>query len=230
MLEEVVAERGLSDAAPEEKDFVGQLCRTLPGRRAGGKNWIDYAAGRIQSRGFERCPSSGQFYWNRELRCLIELHMDDVHGTAPGNVGAYVVADLSAEMALKWSGLLWAGACYEFLRRRRRRTEHATYIQPSDKYLQKVLLSTGLLDASAAPTPGQEAHRVGREQSEALDADAGHAFRSTVMALMYYAHDWEDVQYEVNHIASCVQAPVALDELALKRLVRYLSGARNHGV
>ena len=51
-----------------------------------------------------------------------------------------------------------------------------------------------------------------------------------VMTLMFYGHDREDIQFEINHLASCVQHPYEMDVLALKRLCIYLLCTRYYGV
>eukprot|EP00959_Pyramimonas_sp_CCMP1952_P157349 3290412-Pyramimonas_sp.AAC.1 len=67
--------------------------RLLPGRRAGGGRWVEFAAEQLVARGFERSPTAPQFFWRAEFPCLVELHMDDMHGAAPGVAGSGFVLD-----------------------------------------------------------------------------------------------------------------------------------------
>ena len=62
------------------------------------------------------------------MKCLVEVHQDDMHGAAPGQEGRVFVEDLAKDIALEWSGLLGDGADYEFLKKRRMHTEDATYV------------------------------------------------------------------------------------------------------
>jgi len=67
-----------------------------------------------------------QLHYRREMRCLVEVHQDDMHGAAPGQEGRVFVEDLAKDIALKWSGLLGDGADCEILKRRIARTDDAT--------------------------------------------------------------------------------------------------------
>ena len=70
-------------------DVVWKLLKMLPGQRAAGAGWIKTARARLEGEGFECCPALPQFYFRRADRALIEVHMDDFHGTAPaGSVNA----------------------------------------------------------------------------------------------------------------------------------------------
>eukprot|EP00959_Pyramimonas_sp_CCMP1952_P001580 32498-Pyramimonas_sp.AAC.1 len=71
------------------------------------------------ARGFERLPTAPQFFWRAEPPCLVELHMHDMRGTAPGVAGFDFVLDLGRGTEVKWSGLQCDGADFEFLKRRR---------------------------------------------------------------------------------------------------------------
>lgn len=141
-----------------------------------------------------------------------------------------VIAELSEDLTLKWSDLQGPGADYEFLKCRRVRTDDATYIQSNKKYLEKVLGWLGMDEAKAAPTPGVEAHSKNREISEDLDAEAASLYTSCVLCLLFYMHDREDAQFEIDHLCGQIQAPKEMDMAALKRLCRYLLGTADHGV
>ena len=104
---EILEER---HAEGDYEDYVWQLKKQLPGRRAGGKHWVEFAAESLKFRGFERSPTAPQFFWHAELPCLVELHMDDMYGTAPGLVGSEFVLDLGRDIKVKWSGLLDEGS------------------------------------------------------------------------------------------------------------------------
>eukprot|EP00959_Pyramimonas_sp_CCMP1952_P047163 984489-Pyramimonas_sp.AAC.1 len=52
---EVLEERR---AKGDSEDCVWQLAKQLPRRRAGGKRWVEFAAGQLMARGFERSPTA----------------------------------------------------------------------------------------------------------------------------------------------------------------------------
>ena len=69
-------------------DVLWYLKKMLPGQRTGGAAWIATAKSRLETRGYERNQASPQFYFHREKRVLLELHMDDIHGVGPSKEAA----------------------------------------------------------------------------------------------------------------------------------------------
>ena len=53
--------------------------KKLSGRRHAGTRWV----ARLEEQSFDRCEAAPQFFANYELDVLIEVHMDDLHGTGP---------------------------------------------------------------------------------------------------------------------------------------------------
>ena len=97
-------------------------------------------------------------------------------------------------------------------------------------YLDRVLLWLNMAEAKACPTPGVEAHRAARAGSPPMSGDDAWIYRSCVMRLMFYLHGREDAQFGISHLAAQMSAPVDMDMVALKRLVRYLVGTIDYAV
>eukprot|EP00959_Pyramimonas_sp_CCMP1952_P079260 1656511-Pyramimonas_sp.AAC.1 len=71
------------------------------------------------ARGFERSPTAPRFFWRGELPCLVEVHMGDMHGAAPGVAGPGFALGLGRDAEVKWMGLQGDCSDCEFLKRRR---------------------------------------------------------------------------------------------------------------
>lgn len=67
-----------------DKNAKWQMLRILRGRRKGPKAWLDHAGALMRRLGFEQSEAMPCFFYFRSRKLLIELHMDDFHGTGPG--------------------------------------------------------------------------------------------------------------------------------------------------
>ena len=116
-------------------------------------------------------------------------------------------------------------SAYEHLKRVRVREEGYTMISPNVRYLDYVVKLLGLEGAKPVPTPGVASHRTAMSCSE-----ESAKYRSSVGALLYYALDREDVQYEISCLGTCTKEPTEAGMCALKRVVRYLPGTKNAAI
>ena len=97
-----LAERVYLDA----DDLVFQLEKQLRGRRAAGKHGGNFVANELAQRRFEQYPRHPQFQRHGTLKILAEVHMDDMHTTAPSSEACEAfVKDLYQSIKLKCSGL-----------------------------------------------------------------------------------------------------------------------------
>eukprot|EP00959_Pyramimonas_sp_CCMP1952_P052143 1089815-Pyramimonas_sp.AAC.1 len=49
------------------------------------------------------------------------------------------------------------------------------------------------------------------------------------MCLLFYLHDREDAQFDIDYLTSCISSPREADVRALERPARYLKGTRGLG-
>ncbi len=66
-----------------DSDIMWKLRKILPGQRIAGAGWISTARKRLENKSYENNPALPQFFYDRQRKILLELHMDDIHGTGP---------------------------------------------------------------------------------------------------------------------------------------------------
>ena len=108
------------------------------------------------------------------------------------------------------------GLAYKHLKRVRVRQEGYTTVSPNVRCLDSVLKLLGLEGAKPVPTPGVASHRIAMNCSTPLTAEESAKYRSSVGALLYYALDREDVQYEISCLGTCIKDPTEAGMCALK--------------
>ncbi len=101
-------------------DVLWYLKKMLPGQRTGGAAWIATAKRSLETRGYERNQASPQFYFHREKRVLLELHMDDIHGVGPTKEAGEELLALRGMFDLKSTDTIMTGK-YCHLKRERLR-------------------------------------------------------------------------------------------------------------
>mgnify|MGYP002810240150 CR=1 FL=1 len=62
--------------------------------------WLDHFGGRLVHYGLLRCPTSPNYFVGKGI--LMEVHMDDVHGTGEEKCLKDLVPFLEKEFDLKW--------------------------------------------------------------------------------------------------------------------------------
>ena len=95
----------LAAAEPIEgdADLVWKLGKKLPGRRAAGKHWSEFFKDELTERGFQACPNFPQIFSQPEAGMMLDVHMDDAHGTGPDAATiTELIKDIGATAALSW--------------------------------------------------------------------------------------------------------------------------------
>ena len=149
--------------------------------------------------------------------------MDDIHDAATPSEREQFIRDLSREIEFQGGdGCEW-GTPYEHLKRLRIPMTDETRIQPYAQYLESVAYQLGLSGANTRPTPGVLTHRATMDATPLLTTDGTRLYRSCVGALLYYVLARADAQLEGSYL----RAPTAGAMEALRRVTRYLLGARD---
>ena len=159
----------------------------------------------------------------------MEVHMDDFHGCCLDESLEPFRKELAEKIRFRGEETR-VGLAYEHLKRVRVREEGYTMISPNIRYWDYVVKLLGLEGAKPVPTPGVASHRIAMSCSTPLTAEESAKYRSSVGALLYYALDREDVQYEVSCLGMCIKEPTEAGMCALKRVVRYLLGTKNAAI
>ena len=209
-----------------DPDIMWRLKKMLPGQRIAGAGWIATARKRLVEHGYECNEALPQFYYHRELKTLLELHMDDIHGTGPVPVLKKVIADLRETFDIKASDVITTGR-YSHLKRERLKLDNGdVMIRPSVKYIDDMVTLMCMQDAKPAVCPSLPEERP--DEDPALDEEEATIFRSVVGIALYVTPDRPDIQRDVQVLTRTLKAPSSYDRRRLVRLVRYLKGTRTY--
>ena len=177
-------------------DVVWELKRMLPGQRAAAAGWVAKAAKTLANEGFERCALQPQFFLHRVDKVLIEVHVDDFHGTGPPQASSKCITRLRELLDLKASDIIVQGR-YSHLKRDRLRRGGAVYIRPDPRHIVNLLDTLGLPKLKAAVTPSLDGpDPVSSPITE--EKELVSRFRRCVGLVLYIAADRQDIQRDVQ--------------------------------
>eukprot|EP00971_Amphidinium_carterae_P309332 6147173-Amphidinium_carterae.1 len=214
-------------AAGRRGDVVWRALRCWYGRRPSVKKWVRWFAEQLENIGLERCEVAPHFFAERQKQIFLEVHMDDVHGTAPGDTITELFKEIGNLVQIK-PEVTKLGEVYWHLKRPRLRTEKGTWVGNNPKYVDDVLGKLGLEQAKVVHTPSTQYKLEDGEETEELPLDEVSVYRSAVGSLLYVAVDREDIQLEVSYLARKLKTPRRSDMHLLKRVARYLAGTRDY--
>ena len=207
-------------------DIVWKLHKMLPGQRLGGRGWVETATKRLEGEGFVRCEALPQFFRRPEDGIVIEVHMDDFHGTGEQIATAGCVESLRKVFDLKATEVFSTGR-YSHLRRDRLRKHGATYLRANPVHVDKLVDLYQMRDAKIAKTPSMADKRD--EDAEILDPDEQAKYRTGVGILLYLAVDRWDVKRDTELLARHLATPSVHDRKRMVKVIRYLKGTRTFG-
>jgi len=208
-------------------DVVWKLKKMLPGQRAAGAAWVKQVATVLGGAGFERNPALPQFYKRERDKCVVEVHMDDFHGSVPVDEIAEAVAELRTLFHLKASDMIVTGR-YSHLKRDRLRRERDTLLRANVRHIEDMVRVLGMEKAKTAPTPSLLEDDPGETPS--IEAAEAQKFRTCVGIALYISADREDVQRDIQLLSRSLRDPKEFDMRRLVRMVRYLKGTKSFGV
>ena len=152
---------------------------------------------------------------------LVELHMDDFHGTGPVDSVTEAVEELRELFVdLKAREVINTGR-YSHLKRDRLRQDGRTLIRPNVRHIDDLIELMGMEKAKASPTPSLTGNEP--EESVALKAEGASVYRRGVGICLYIAADRGDTQRDVQLLARRLSSPTEWDYKRLVRMTRYLN-------
>jgi len=99
------------------------------------------------------------------------------------------------------------------------------------KYIEELLTKYGMADCKPCPTPAIAGMKLVREDIELHEQDKDFPFAEAVGALLWIARcSHPEIHYAVNQLGSQVLYPSSIKIKALKRVLRYLQGAKDIGI
>jgi hypothetical protein len=175
----------------------------------------------------EKDPAIPNFYRKEFTRLVVDIHMDDFHGTGRRSEVTLFLSEIREEFKLKASDCIIVGA-YTHLKRTRLKLETGVFVGPNQRYAVDVISALGLDKARAVATPSLDEQE--QESSPLLHGKTITVFRSCVGSLIYLSSDRIDIQKDVGLLAGRLAKPTEFDYRRLVRLGRYLVGRKTYGV
>lgn len=213
------------------KDMVGILRMSLYGTRDAAKNWQNEVARMMKLWGFQQGSYNPCLYHHKEWDLRTLVHGDDFVSTGSRQSMAKFRAALEKRFKIK-TQLVGTGGGEEtkearVLNRVLRVTEHGWEFEPDPRHTDMLIAGLGLQEAKPVNTPGEEEKRWENEENEEELAPAqAKAFRGYAARLNYMATDRPDIQYSTKEVCRHMAKPTVGAWKKLKRIVRYLVGAR----
>ncbi|XP_038896547.1 secreted RxLR effector protein 161-like [Benincasa hispida] len=102
------------------------------------------------------------------------------------------------------------------------------FILNQAKYVKNLLHKLGLTDLKPAASPCTVGKHLSITNGQPLSDP--YLFRSTIGALQYLTHTRLDIAHIVNHLSKFLKAPTNIHWQATKRVLRYISATRHHGL
>ncbi|CAK0790198.1 unnamed protein product, partial [Prorocentrum cordatum] len=209
-------------------DIVWALNKMLPGQRVAGAGWVDKAAKTLKGEGFDRSECQPQFYYHREKKILIEVHMDDFHGEGPISSLEGIIKRLREVFDLKATDVIRQGR-YSHLKRDRLRLMNGNImLRPNVKHIDDLIYVMGM--EKSKPTRVPSLTEEDPTWSPELDEIERAKFRTGVGIALYISPDRADIQRDVQLLTRNLSQPTEFDRKRLVKLVRYLKGTKTYGV
>ncbi|CAK0815286.1 unnamed protein product, partial [Prorocentrum cordatum] len=125
-------------------DIVWALNKMLPGQRVAGAGWVDKAAKTLKGEGFDRSECQPQFFYRREKKILIEVHVGDFHGEGPIGSLEGIIKRLREVFDLRATDVIRQGR-YSHLKRGRLRLMNGNImLRPNAKHIDDLIYVMGM--------------------------------------------------------------------------------------
>jgi len=101
-------------------------------------------------------------------------------------------------------------------------------VRVPERYVQTMLEVAHLERAKGVNTPATPSRGTVEDETEPLDAEAHRRYRTLVGKLMWMLGTRPDIAFVVKELARTLQAPTRFDELAMKRVLKYIIMTRDY--
>ena len=212
------------------KDLVGLLNMSLYGTRDAAKNWQEEVAVTMKAWGFVQGVYNPCLYYHPTWNIRTLVHGDDFISTGMREKVMMFKVALENRFKLKTQII---GEGYGEVREARvlnrilRTTSTGWEYEPDQRHVDMLINGLGLQQAKGVATPGEDEKKWEEEENEQhLATDKIRQFRGYAARLNYLAPDRPDIAYSVKELCRSMAIPTVGAWKKLKRVVRYLVGAR----
>ena len=162
---------------------------------------------------------------------VVELHMDDFHGTGPPPECTRIIGLIRQHLRIKASPLLAPPVHYQHLRRHHVYDTAGFFIATDQRHLHNVIGELGLTGCRPAVLPHLPEDTAFAEGDDIeVDLQLAYSFRACVGSLLYVMDDRPDILWALGLLTPRLAKPNGLDLRRLRHLARYLAGTMDRGV
>jgi len=211
-------------------DGTGRIClliKTLYGLKQAGREWNIELDTKLRRRGYVRLRSDPCVYIWRvgEDFAIITVWVDDLLLFATTVI---LMEKMKTDIKSEWE-VTDLGDPKKIVGIEITMGEDSITIS-SSKYIESILLKEGLGLADRVTTPLDPNVPI-VPNPEGNVGDRSNSYARLLGEVQYIANATRpDIQYAVNRLASYTANPSLSHSMALKRILRYLSGTRSHGI
>ncbi|CAN6706510.1 unnamed protein product [Malus baccata var. baccata] len=214
---------GYNVASPSQ--YVCKLNKSLYGLKQAPRAWNERFTSSLPGLGFQSSFADPSLFvkHNGAGTVVLLLYVDDIILTGSSSTLIDdVIVQLTKEFDMKDLGQL-----NYFLGLQVSYPSGGLFVSQS-KYIKDLLNKVDLQDSKPCPTPCLPSHRLLKD-----DGDPYHSpeqYRSIVGALQYVTFTRPDIAFSVNQCCQFMHSPMTSHVVAVKRILRYLSGTLDYGI
>ncbi|KAM1246265.1 hypothetical protein ACFX2J_042353 [Malus domestica] len=205
--------------------YVCKLNKSLYGLKQAPRAWNEKFTSFLPGLGFKSSFADPSLFvkHNAAGTVVLLLYVDDIILTGSSSILIDdVIVELTKEFEMKDLGQL-----NYFLGLQVTYHSGGLFVSQS-KYIKDLLNKVDLQDSKPCPTPCLPYHRLLKD-----DGDPYHSpehYRSIVGALQYVTFTRPDIAFSVNQCCQFMHSPMTSHVVAVKRILRYLSGTLDYGL
>jgi hypothetical protein len=206
-----------------DKSRVLRLHKSIYGLKQAGFNWNVKLNGWLGDHGFKVASSDRCLYVGED--CWVAIYVDDILwcGATEQLEKKFVMEFCKEFKAVDQGSLAW------YLGMKVTRHGDGSITVDQSKYASDLLKKTGMDDSRPMKTPMDKPPRAGDDLS--ISAQQESAYRTIVGGLMYLATGTRpDLAFAVGRLCKHLKEPRLMDNVAMKRVLRYLAGTVDLGL
>jgi hypothetical protein len=158
----------------------------------------------------------------------MNIHVDDGNGCGPEQAVMVLMDYVSSKLDIKFSGLIFSGSSYNYLRAEKILLDGVLITVPSTKYIITALEAMGMQNCNESTSPKLDKSWM-EGDDELLDDERSKNYKTATCKLIFLSRKRWDIQHPVRTCCQYLKAPSKFADRQLVKLLRYLKGTLNVG-
>ena len=205
-----------------------KVSKAMYGLRRAPRQWQIKRDRELIKMGFIVSTVEPNMYYNKETGVRIVFHVDDALVTGDPDAVDKCLEWMKTTLTIKLMGYLHAeGDSVMNLGKKIVRIEGGFLMHDTDWRVDELIEIYGLQKAKTAVTPGIKEAKSSEADDELLSPEEHRRFREVLGKLIFLSRDRADITFSVKEAAKGLAQPTVRHRTAVKRIIRYLKGARS---